>query len=320
MADHLLTSAFPLPLDEPFTVAQAAAAGISRHALARLLGEGFVRRVLVGVYVAAQAPDTPRLRARAARLVVADRYVVTDESAGWIAGARMILGPGAHRSAPPLTVFAADRGYRLRNGMVASGSRDLGSGDVIEIEGVRLTTPLRTALDLGRLRHRDRAIAAIDQLLRLGLFEREHLLFEVGLARGLRGVRQLRWLAPIGDARSESPGESALRLRCHDAGLRPTPQYEIRDPNGRLLGRGDLVVEDLRLLIEYDGAYWHEPERKAHDTSRRHAIEDAGWTVLVLRRGDVFGPRQRAVPLIAEAARTARRNLGDVRLHDLRSA
>ena len=46
---------------------------------------------------------------------------------------------------------------------------------------------------------------------------------EIGRFRGFRGVVQLRCLAPLGDGRAESPGESALRLHWYDAGL-PTPE------------------------------------------------------------------------------------------------
>ncbi len=42
---------------------------------------------------------------------------------------------------------------------------------------------------------------------------------EIGRFKGYRGVRQLRVLVPLGDGRSESPGESVLRLHWYDAGL-----------------------------------------------------------------------------------------------------
>ena len=64
-------------------------------------------------------------------------------------------------------------GYRLRNGLVASGERMLRPEDVVEIGGLRVTTPLRTACDLGRLLHRDQAFAAMDSLAGLGAFSVE---------------------------------------------------------------------------------------------------------------------------------------------------
>lgn len=311
----LLGQDFPLPLDTPFSAAQAEHAGINRAQLADLQRHGYIRRMTRGVYVAAQALDTPLLRAHALRLVVPAGYVVTDESAGWLAGSRMILAPGAHRTAPPVSMFAMSRGHRLRNGLAVSGARGLRPTDIIEIGGVLATTPLRTALDLGRLRHRDRALAAMDQLLRLRHFQRDDLLREVVRFAGFRGVRQLRWLAPLADGRSESPGESALRLRVLQAGLpRPVPQMEIRDEDGTFLGRGDLVIEDLRLLVEYDGSHWHGSDRAVHDAARRTRIAEAGWSVAVFRRRDVFGQHQNAIERLQDAAVEARRALSHPRV------
>ena len=82
----------------------------------------------------------------------------------------------------------------------------------MEVLGLRVTTPLRTACDLGRLLSRDRAFAALDTMLRLGAFDAEELWAETERFRGMRGVRQLRAFAPLADRprrvarRSRSPG------------------------------------------------------------------------------------------------------------------
>ncbi len=312
MDQTLLGSDFPLDLDRPFTYATARAAGISRRSIADLVQNGLLRRLLRGVYAAAQAPDTQLLRAQAMQLVVPDGCIVTDESAGWLCGAAMILRPGAHLEPPPLTIFAqagADHD-RLRNGLVTSGTRFLLPRDITQVHGVLTTTPLRTALDLGRLRHRDRAIAALDQLLRLGIFTLEELLEEIPRFRGMRGVRQLRVLAPIADGRSESPGESALRLRFHDGGLPiPEPQQNIYDNHGRFIGRADLLVVDLLFVAEYDGEEWHDEDQAPHDTARLKAMEDANHTVRVFTRANVFGQHQDAIELLGAGIHDARLNL-----------
>ena len=58
-----------------------------------------------------------------------------------------------------------------------------------------MTTPLRTALDLGRLRHRDQALAALDAFLHLGLVTHEEL------ARLPRPVRRAAGRRPAALAR-----------------------------------------------------------------------------------------------------------------------
>jgi hypothetical protein len=63
-ASPLLDDSFPLPLDRPFTWQQALAAGVTSKVLRRLHTQGYLRRMLKGVYVAAQATDDLLLRAR----------------------------------------------------------------------------------------------------------------------------------------------------------------------------------------------------------------------------------------------------------------
>ena len=308
----LLGSDFPLDLDRPFTYAMARAAGISRRSMAELVEHGLLRRLLRGVYAAAQAPDTQLLRAQAMQLVVPEGCIVTDESAGWLSGAAMILRPGAHLEPPPLTIFAqAGTDHdRLRNGLVASGTRHLLPRDITCVHGVLTTTPLRTAVDLGRLRHRDRAIAALDQLLRLGVFTLEELLAEIPRYRGMRGIRQFRFLAPLADGRSESPGESALRLRFKDAGLTtPEPQQNIYDARGRFIGRADLLIKELLFVAEYNGEEWHDEEQEPHDAARCKAMEDADHTVRVFTRHNVYGQHQDAIEILNAGVYEARRNL-----------
>ncbi|MCW2817250.1 MAG: hypothetical protein JWR42_37 [Marmoricola sp.] len=296
-----------LPTDRPFTYATVVAAGVPRTTFRELVEAGVVRRLLKGVYAVAALPDTQLLRAQAIRLVVPAGVVVTDESAGWLAGAPMILRPGSHLATPPLTVFATDGHHRLRNALVDSGRRGLLPSDVMELHGVRVTTPLRTFLDLGRLRHRDRAIAAMDQLLALGAFTIEEVFAELPRFKGARGVVQLRALSPLADARAESPPESALRLRFHDGGLpAPVPQHEVFDERGQFLGRADLAVPELRFVAEYDGEGVHGPRQAQHDQARRDAMRDAGWTICVVRRSNLYGQHQDVIDLLRSGVSEAR--------------
>ena len=261
-----LDESFPLPLDEPFTTKTAYGAGLSRWALHWLLREGFLRRPLKNVYVATQAPDTIDLRAQCLRLVVPADCVICDRHAGWLLGAEMVLRPNEHIHLEPISLFRpSDRG-RLRNQLCDSGERNLIPSDITEVRGLPVTTPLRTAWDLGRVRYREQAIAGLDAMLRLGVFTREDLLAGIERFRRMRWVTTLRSIAPIADGRAESPGESVLRLRWIDCGL-PTPELQIevwRD--GVLIARLDVGNEDLRFAAEYDGAEWHSSaEQREHD-------------------------------------------------------
>ncbi|MCD6638739.1 MAG: type IV toxin-antitoxin system AbiEi family antitoxin domain-containing protein, partial [Nocardioides sp.] len=48
----------PLPLDRPFTGRDATSWGVPSQLLTRLVTSGHVRRLLRGVYVASQVPDS----------------------------------------------------------------------------------------------------------------------------------------------------------------------------------------------------------------------------------------------------------------------
>ncbi len=295
-----LPDSWPLDPLLPFTLGQAAAAGIARARLRTLVERGAVRRLLASVYVAARVPDSLTLRVRALSLVVPADAVVTDESAGWLHGAEMVLAPSRVGAVPPVTVFQTTPGSRLRNSLCASGERRLTPRDVTTIGSLRVTTPLRTACDLGRLRHADQSIAGLDQLLRLGAFLQLELIDELPRYKGFRGIIQLRHLAPLADGRAESPPESVLRMRWRVAGLpSPEPQHEVTGPRGQSWWL-DLATPEYRFAAEYDGEKFHSrDEDRAHDRRRRAWLEEhEGWAFTVVRRNNVYGQHQDCVELL----------------------
>lgn len=299
-----------LNLDAPFSARTARAHGLSNGRLGRLVDSGLLVRPVRGVYHAAHLADSLELRVACLREVVPRDAVVTDRTAGWLHGADMVLAPGDHLVIPEVQMFQAP-GHRLRNAITNSGERGLLPRDVIDLGGLRVTTPLRTACDLGRLLQRDAAFAALDAMLRLGAFNADRLLGEVERFRGYRGVRQLRAFAPLADPGSESFGESALRLRWYDAGGLPRPETQVVVVNeGGFLARLDLGVRELRYGAEYDGADFHGPDRREHDRRRRERLIEAGWMIDVFRREDVFGRSQRADLILRHSIRLARLRAG----------
>jgi hypothetical protein len=310
-----LDGGFPMPLDRPFTTAEAVAAGVTRQTLALLVKEGLLRRVLRGVYAVAQLPDGIRPRAQALALVTPPDAAVTDWTACWLHTG--VLPPGEHLHVPPISIFRSAGKGRIRNALCDSGERAFVQGDVTSVDGVAVTTPLRTAYDLGRRAPRDWAIAALDALLRLGRFDRMQLLDGVERFRRQRGVVQLRELAPRADGRAESPGESVLRLRWTDLVTlpQPEPQVEILLPDGRVIYRIDLGVEDLFFGVEYDGEEHHSSaEDREHDRIRRRDLaERFDWLVIPVTKANVFGAGRDIERLLHEGVREARRRRGRFR-------
>lgn len=311
----LLGPDFPLALDRPFTAAQAREAGVGRKLLYRLVEDGLIRRMLKGVYVVAQAPEDLMLRARALQLVVPEGCVVVDWTATWLYTG--LLLPGGHLEVPPVSLFRHAGKGRLRNDLCASGERTFIPEDLTVIEGMVVTTPIRTAWDLGRFFHPVVAIGGMDGLLRTGAFTKEQLVSEVERFRKQRGVVRLRIVAPLTDGRSESMGESALRFRwaeCEDL-PRPEPQVPILGDDGQVRYWLDLGVEALRFAAEYDGEEHHSSDTdRAHDATRREWIRDnRHWIIKPVRRHNLFGETRNVEQILYEGIAEARRALGRFR-------
>lgn len=291
------SGASPLPGDRPFTRREARAAGVSDPVLGDLVRAKVIRRLLRGVYAEARLPDTLDLRCRALRLVVPSDAFVSDLTAAWLHAGDDVLAPGQHLQVPAVSVFRPSDHGRVRNGIATSGERAIAPYDLMELGGLCVTTPLRTALDLGRLqRSRDMRLWGMDRMLATGSFEHADLLREVRRFARQRGVVLLRLLAPLVDAGSQSFGETALRLRWTDAGLpRPQTQIEVERDGGAPYFL-DLGSPSLRFAAEYDGDAWHSTAaQREHDQVRRGWLRSRrSWVVEVFRRDDVFGPTQDA--------------------------
>ncbi|GAA0314172.1 hypothetical protein [Kineococcus aurantiacus] len=208
----------------------------------------------------------------------------------------------------PLECTVPRGAERVRRPGVLSCTSTL-RGDVTSLGGLPVTTVQRTVLDIARYCVPDVAIAMLDRALRQGLRDRDDLLDRLEEVRGDRGVGQARHLLRAADAGSESPGESACRLRLVDAGFdRPQTQIRVERPNGRHY-RLDTGWEERRLAVEYDGFEPHAgPVAFARDTRRRAWLAGQGWTVLVAHSGHVFGRAMDLELAVGEILGVAPRN------------
>ena len=307
----VLAADAPLPIDRPFTAAEATRLGVPSSLRHRLVDRGLLRPLVRGVFVASQVPDSLRLRVQAVQLVMPPHAVAVDRLAAWVHGVDALPRSAIHQM-PELDIFSAT-GSRVRRPGVASGVRGLEKRDVEVIDGLPLTTRLRTACDLGRVLWRFDALGALDGFIRLGLDQGE-LLAEVERFKGFRGVRQLRELAPLGDAGAESQPESALRLHWYDADLpRPQTQIWVHDDDGAPRFRIDVGREDVRYGAEYFGEQWHGEDQTQNDQDRLTWLTDQrSWVMDVFTRIDVYGSELEACSMLrrgfarAEAATRAR--------------
>lgn len=241
------------------------------------------------VYIRGDVEDTPEVRAACAALVLPQHCVVSDRSAAWLHG--IDAYDYAELALPPqLEVVSMPGRDRTRRAETLGGKRDLLPGDVCEVGGVLVTTPLRTACDLACQRGRTGALAVLDA------FRRTYGLEVADFGRILpryvrrRGVIQLRELIGLSSALAESPAESWTRMTIIDEGL-PAPELQIWVyVQGYGWVRLDMGYERLRIAVEYDGEEFHvSDEDRRRDKERRTALRRAGWIVIVVRRGDFKG-------------------------------
>lgn len=237
-----------------------------------------------GVFVSADTPDSPLLRARAAKLVISEHAVVCDRTAAWLLGCDVFRYAELDRI-PPLESYVL-RGHDPTDRPECNGgTRDLWPCDWFEMEGLRVTTPARTATDLGCKLSRREALAAMDALMRGYGFTVQDLVRLLPRYFRRRGVIQLRQLVRLVDGRAESSGESWTRLEIADHGLPlPEPQHWV-SVNGVPTYRLDLAYPHARIAIEYDGEEFHSsPEARERDRARRLWLRAHGWTVIVVTK------------------------------------
>jgi len=297
-----------LPTDRPFVAADV---DLSTNTLARLVVDGHLRRVVRGVFVDSSLPDTLALRAAAVGLVVAPHAVVTDRTAAWLHGVD-VLRPGDHLAVPDVQMFDRRPGRRTRRDTVRSGERTMRDFDVQVIGDLTVTTPLRTAMDLGRQRWPDRAFAEAEAMVRAGVSV-EDILHHLPRFAGYRWIRQFRELAPLLDPRPDSIPESVMRFQwLGTSAPRPEPQRPVIGPDGQTW-RLDLGVDELFFAVEYDGEEFHTSEEDREYDAWRRAWIDANtpWLVKVIGKEHLFGRHADFDSLLPGWIREARGTLGE---------
>ncbi|MGY1713726.1 hypothetical protein ACI78R_04665 [Geodermatophilus sp. SYSU D01106] len=169
--------------------------------------------------------------------------------------------------------------------------RHLRADETATRRGTRVTTPLRTALDLARTRPLEDAVVDVDRFLRTGLLDLASLR-EAATALTGRDCRHVRNVLALADGLAESPQETRLRLLLLRSGLpRPVAQHVVRDGT-RFVARVDLAWPDRRIAVEYDGLWHADPVQFRADRQRLNRLTAAGWLVVFVTAADLRDPAQ----------------------------
>jgi predicted transcriptional regulator of viral defense system len=128
----------------------------------------------------------------------------------------------------------------------------LSSAEIVEIDGLPVSSLDRTFVDYSRTAGLHNAVASGDVALLKGM-DASAVVDQLEMAKFRHGVRTARRAAALIDARSESVAESISRVIMIENGL-PTPelQVEIAGPGG-FSARVDFLWKDLGVVGEFDG-------------------------------------------------------------------
>ena len=280
----------------PFTREQARAAGLTD----RSIGSGPWRQIFRTVWVHEDVPDSRELRLAAARLVIPEYGVLCGLTAAWVRGVDV-------RRDGDLDVhvgFPKGRRIRKREGLVVC-QETLDDSDWCVVDGVRVTTPIRTAFDCLRWLRGNERIVVADALTHAELVSLDQLRAYFASKKRLRNLRIGEALLDHVEPKSESPQETRTRMILVNAGQpRPEAQWNIYTPEGVFVARADLAYPEHKIAVEYDGA-WHWRQRRK-DERRRAAMRAVGWLVLVFDADDVWGNPDGIVSEVAAALRSRR--------------
>lgn len=280
-------------LAAPFRGRDAIAGGlITRHVLR---GPSW-RQLLPDIYVEAGASLDHRLWCAAVALTLGDGSAIDRDGAAYLHGVDLLPTDA------PVTVTVPKATHPWRHPRVRVFRTTLEPGDVVTLSGIPVTTPVRTAFDLGRQQHLTPAVTALDALCRQHLVTVAEVAAYARTRRQLRGAGLLLRRLPLVDPRAESPMESRLRLLIVTAGLpAPIPQHEVRDSLDRFVARVDLGWPRCGVAVEYDGDQHRDQDTFRRDVVRLNALRQAGWAVIRLTAPDLLDHPAETVRQIAVA-------------------
>jgi len=275
------------------TLAMARKVGVSSQRLTDFVRRGLIARVARGVYAIGAVASLPDPR----HITIAWKVVLSGASAVAWWGVDLPKAPDRlHVTAP------RSRGrWRDAEPGVRLARANLASNEIMTLRGVRVTSPLRTAIDYARSAPLEHAVAVVDAFMRARLLSYDEFVAAAAKAEG-PGARQLRLVAELADAKSGSVLESLCRVLLWRHGLAPErTQYELSHPRTGWIGFLDFAWPKLRVALECDGYEWHaarEPFQR--DRRRWSSLNRADWGSGVVTWFDVTCDPDYVVALVRD--------------------
>lgn len=290
-----------------FSGRQAVARGVSRKMLRSREAAGRLTRLDHDVYHVSGTPVTWHTKLRATLLAAGDGAVASHRAAALLWGL-----DGYRPGTPEITV---PRGQRFRRASTqVHSSTDLDRCGVRVRDGIPVTDPSRTLLDLARRTKDGPLLEAIECARRLGLTSWMELVATLAkhARRGRPGIRRLRRVIAENIHRREvtdSTFELLVIALLLEHGLpEPVLHHRLFAVDGRLLAEIDLAYPSLRIAIELDGAVHRDRDVFERDRPRQNGIVLEGWMVLRFTWKDMVDDPDGLVASVRAAIALAKRD------------
>ncbi|MGO4956976.1 hypothetical protein ACTQ49_06850 [Luteococcus sp. Sow4_B9] len=298
------------------TTGDLLAQGLTHGDLRAAVAAGDLVRLRRGAYL----KETPQTDVERHRMLIdatirgLGDVVVSHQSAAVVHG---LLLPGDPGELVHVLRRRSTKGGGQKNGVVHTHVGKLHAGDIVVVDGMRVTSRARTVVDLARTMNFQDAVILLDAALRSPDRpgeESEHmrsLIQEaVGRAGRVPGVKMARDALSFADGRSGSPLESRSRILIHEEGLPPPVlQYVVADQWGHVLARLDFAWPDQKVYGECDGAVKYGALLRPGQTAaevvmlekrRDNSLADLGWRQVRWMDADLRRPH-----VLAERIRRA---------------
>jgi hypothetical protein len=285
-----------------FRTADARRLGLTPRMLTSRRHAGEIERVEPGVWRFVAAPRTWEQR------VLAGAWSERGW-AGFRTGAALWRFDGCR---PGIVEVLVERWRRRPNPSIrVHETLSLHEDDRTELDGIPITSPARTAVDLGAVLPADRVERAVDSIWQRRLATPEELWACIERldtpGRPWVHVAKRAVASRAGVVLAPNRFESLLAELVRRAGLPdPQPQAVLSDADG-VIGRVDWLVPSFRLVLECDSFEWHGAwHRRKADLRRDRRLVAAGYLVLRFSWEDVTRRQQQVLAdLVGAASRLA---------------
>ncbi len=245
------------------------------------------------------------------------QVAVTSLTAAQFMGWRI---PREHQDDTKIYAISVKHSVRIRQERVSFSRAAMAADEATVLNGVRLTTPERTVLELAKILSVRQLVVVLDGVLRhhdhreqqqILVSTKEKILALAQKYPGMRGVGKTKLALELAVTGSDSAMETELRLVLADYGVTHLVcNQPVRNEFGAILFEPDLADVDRKVSIQYEGEHHGGRRQVRTDVERARKTAEAGWKEVRIFFEDLYqyewmgdSLMPRAVKLVKEALR-----------------